>query len=104
MGIGYFFLCVKPHKLEGIPESRVLGQAIIEKSCRCLSPIPTSQARKAPSRPVLRLCACSLRIGEILAFHNYNMKILNNKNMNILCQQSRQKALQNTMYSQHHIY
>ena len=51
MGIGYFFLCVKPHKLEGIPESRVLGQAIIEKSGRCLSPIPTSQARTSPFSP-----------------------------------------------------
>ena len=51
MGIGYFFLCVKPHKLEGIPESRVLGQAIVEKSCRCLSLIPTSQAPKSPFSP-----------------------------------------------------
>ena len=42
---------VKPHKLEGIPESRVLGQAITEKSSRCLSPIPTSQAPKSPFSP-----------------------------------------------------
>ena len=33
-------ITVKTPKLEGIPESTVLGQAIVEKSCRCLSSLP----------------------------------------------------------------
>lgn len=90
-------ITVKTPKLEGIPESTVLGQAIVEKSCRCLSSLPP---RPPKFQTLLHLLA---RSPEIMAFPNYNMKILSDTTMNILCQQSREKALQNTIYSQHHI-
>ena len=99
-------ITVKTPKLEGIPESTVLGQAIVEKSCRCLSSLPPRPPKFQTLLHLLARCydyVLSPRTGEIMAFPNYNMKILSNTTMNILCQQSREKALQNTIYSQHHI-
>ena len=47
--------CQNP-QIRGYRSTRVLGQAIVEKSCRCLSSIPTSQAPKIPDPLARFMC------------------------------------------------